>query len=215
MRRNILIALNVLLFLIFISELILITPHFINNQPEEVVAEKAQPIEIPSPTPITTSILPVDAISDLSWKVVESTDPSSILQTTKTLLYTRFGSPINNLSITGSEWESSGVVTAEMDNTADIRRAYTSMLSDAGWVQQLKYDDKTVKVIAADGPSGGIMGYLKETDNAMQVIIIDHMITPLSEPSRQSQSLCPCEYTYRVFISNPIPVADVLKEYKE
>ncbi|MDO8270001.1 MAG: hypothetical protein Q7T54_05040 [Candidatus Levybacteria bacterium] len=221
MKRKFLIVLNIVLLIILILELVVILLKLRQNlQQQTDTPQKDEKLQSPTPslTP-STSILPPEVAPYLPWRVVDSNDRESIQNSNKdTLLYTRFGNPIQNINIAGKEWISTIEFNsdAERDKSQDFRDYYEKLLDKNGWGYDIKIDQtKTIKGVAADGPVGGIHGQLKTVGSSIQIVVFDYSIRSFVESKEFISPIsCPCKYEYKVFISDPIPLAEVLKNYK-
>lgn len=205
MKRNLLIALNILLLLIFTAELILITPHIFKLQPEVGNMEKALPITPPSTTPSPTTNIEAFAPPELpknhEWTKTEPNDQDSIYNTNREEI---IFADDKGITIAGEEWE-----TISSDKTSDLDE-YQDTLQKAGWQNSIDHNGYNLSAVAADGPTGGVWGYMKVANENIRVIIVS--LRTISKTTGKTVYPCPCDYEYRVFVSEIVPIKKLIPE---
>lgn len=141
--------------------------------------------------------------SGFVWKEVSLTNHESIFYTDRdSLLYEKKGKVIiSNLS--GKEWTSiKNINTKEELDNYNFRNSYSVALQANGWTNTLNFHKMSLQAISADGPTGGIIGYLKSFGDELRIVILSQNVTIFND--KEFPFGCPCTHTYRVFLSNPI-----------
>lgn len=141
--------------------------------------------------------------SGFFWKEVSPTNHDSIFYTDRnSLLFEKKGKVIiSNLS--GKEWTSiKNINTKEELDNYDFMNSYSEALQANGWTNTLNFRDMFLQAITADGPTGGIIGYLKSFGDVLRIVILSQSVTNFND--KEFPFGCPCTHTYRVFLSNPI-----------
>lgn len=108
-----------------------------------------------------------------------------------TVFYTKVQAE-DPIQVSGSKVQGNGTVPS-LENMRDVGATY---LTANGWEQDNN--------IAADGPTGSTWGYKKAVGSKMQILELSYTNTSLTvTPGQPVQSICPCNVTYTVFLSNP------------
>ncbi|QQG40483.1 MAG: hypothetical protein HYV37_02840 [Candidatus Levyibacteriota bacterium] len=120
-----------------------------------------------------------------------------------------------NFSLSGKEWvgvkqKISQVELNKMEG--DFTNYYNDKLTKLGWESSTETNGFLLQSIAADGPSGGIWGYVKvENETTLEAIILQKETpTSLFSPPEGDPDPCPCDITFRIFVSNPQDLTKVL-----
>lgn len=195
-----LVAINACLFIVVCIEITAIanalstSPQAKKNTPE---TNKTTVQQNPSPTQKTVvdSLDAPQFLSLLDWKDVDTNVKGSLYQDIKnSVLYYNLDTPI---SIPGREW------VAITDTKGEFETNYDDQLIKEGWSQNNKYNAHPLSTITADGPTGNIWGYSKIVDGNLRAIIISR--GSISKTTGKVTTGCPCNYEYRIFVSDIIP----------
>jgi len=212
MNRKLLI-LNIVLIVILIIEVSMITIAYttqkatnskLKSKPNISMTSTSKP---PSPTPSSSSntLGAPQLPTSLNWNPVDQSDTNSIYNNNKGSFI--YASHAEDVDIKGSEWVS------VQENESDSIKEYQSTLLKNGWSNYIRYNNRTIATVAADGPTGGVWGYLKVVDEKITVIAIS--LRTVSKNSTRTTYPCPCNYEYRVFISTPVSISEALKATKD
>ena len=148
---------------------------------------------------------------ELSWSLEVKPIPESI-KSSAGLLYGSYGEQIN-LVLDGNEWiaKKNNMEKNELYRLEEnFNKYYDSYLLQNGWKTKIPVADFTLATLSADGPTGGIWGYLKEKNTSIQVIILNKKML-LKTPQTPLSLNCPCDVEFRIFVSNPIATETILQ----
>jgi len=197
---------------LIVIELLLIGAQFANShtyktpQPTPKISVLATPVPLSSPKPPFFT-------NPIQWNFADSKDPNSMQNTQ--LLYLE-SNPLPGIKITGIEWisEHENITNEKLAELKDIETEYLKTLNELNWKQSIDIQNKQLSAISADGALGGITGNLKSDDKNLTVLVLDGQIIK-SESSSNAAINCPCNYTMRIFMSNPIPLSELDRYLKE
>ncbi|MDO8270002.1 MAG: hypothetical protein Q7T54_05045 [Candidatus Levybacteria bacterium] len=205
MRRKSLITLIVILSIVLINEVAFIVNGLLSPKPTVISTASLFPDPTTAPNP-----QPPYAPDWLSWKTALITDPQSIASIEKnSFLHTKKGELITGISLSGNEWISIQV----FDTTEDLKSAkspiphYLDALSKDGWNYTSDIaEGKTIKGVAADGPLGNLLAFVKQEGGGVRVFVLT---------AQTDTHTCPCTTIVRVFVSNPLPISTILENYEK
>ncbi len=159
---------------------------------------------VPSPTASTVSLPTLDPIplsKDAKWNSINLDDPSSIYNQThdKSLLY--LDDENKSISVTGKEW---------LGILADKKYfdEYSEALNSHGWKNNTQYNNHVIQMLPADGPLGSTYGYIKIEKYYARIIILS--VVSVAPQTLKASADCPCKYKYNIFISDTVPIADLI-----
>lgn len=119
-----------------------------------------------------------------------------------------------NFSLSGKEWVATkqNISKEELYKlVSDLTNYYEDEFTKRGWIFSTKVNGFLLQPMAADGPGGGIWGYIKVENGILNAIVLQKKI-PISlfGPTVRSPDPCPCDITFRMFVSNPQDLTKVL-----
>lgn len=138
----------------------------------------------------------------LSWS--ESKKQELVNSIKNNMIYYSNKNTFGHFGIQGKEWIATkrNLSKVELDNVvSDVIHYYGSKLSKQGWKDSVKTNGFLIQAIEADGPGGGIWGYIK-LDNGMVRAIIFQKRWPYFLDDPVSTENCPCDITFSMFISD-------------
>jgi hypothetical protein len=113
-----------------------------------------------------------------------------------------------------NEWvlKKDNIKKEEFERLKDSVREFAELeLAKKGWVTDLRLNGHILGPLSANGPGGGIWGYLKEDKGRIQVILIEENgLSSKIEPSNNLND-CPCSLRFRIFVSNVSELSTILK----
>lgn len=163
-----------------------------------------------NPQTNSTSNIP-ELPAEFTWKAESLSDHDSIFYTNRNFLLNEKTGNISISNLSGKEWVSKKNVNSkkEIDNY-EFKNSYSKTLLVSGWTNNLIFHNMSLQGIAADGPTGGIIGFLKTNGNELQIIILSQQVTNFN--NTEFAYGCPCTLTSRVFLSNPISAENLKLE---
>lgn len=145
------------------------------------------------------------------WTKTSKSDKKAISNTAGTLLYKNAGDPVN-ITFSGVEWST----VQKISNDKELGTVYTAFskfydtqLTSSGWKQKTEVASTPFESIATDGPTGSMWGYVKVENEKLQLVVLSEEIYSAKETDPPT---CPCTVTYRVFITNPTPTANLISK---
>jgi len=95
-----------------------------------------------------------------------------------------------------------------------LQRKVDGDMTKNGWKQGIQYGDYYIMGMAADGPTGSVIGYVKRVDNQLQTIVCGYSVdgTWVESEEGPMQLKCPCKTTMGIFISDPVDLSEVLSK---
>jgi hypothetical protein len=115
----------------------------------------------------------------------------------------------------GKEWiaSKSNLSRDSMNNLLkDFGSYYDNKLSAMGW--DAYYEDKKYNFspLAADGPGGSMWGYVKVKDGRLSEVLLA-TFTPIEDFG--GMATCPCDVGFRVFVSEAVPLEELIRRVEE
>lgn len=117
------------------------------------------------------------------------------------------------LSLKGWEARKEKLKSEDYTKYQKLFRDYlNSELTKRGWAADIEVNGKILQPLTADGPGGGIWGYVKRSEDQFQVIILQERgASYKSEPIYNLQGDCPCNLSFFVFFSEVFNIDKFLK----
>jgi hypothetical protein len=115
------------------------------------------------------------------------------------------------INFTGKEWlfksddKSTGPKFPSIGTPEDDK-----MMADNGWLVEIPYKGFWIAGIQADGPESSDWAYIKLENNKLSVVLFSYNTNYNGPEIPESPLNCPCDYEYRVFLSDPIDIDSVL-----
>lgn len=114
-----------------------------------------------------------------------------------------------DVNLSGKTWvyKKKSIKTLEEFNQDSLWGTILSYYQDklSGWTRSITSGDYTIEAISADGGGASMMGYLKKTDDTIQVISLLSQTT-FAKGEFPIDADCPCDTQYEVFISDDYPL---------
>lgn len=148
---------------------------------------------------------------ELSWTSVSTNDTKSLQNSLKgNILYKDY----NEIPIPfeGNEWVATktGLDTNQSNLlTESFKTYYNFRLLQNEWKQEIVYKGKNLDTINASRPGSNTWGYLRQYPDSLKVIILQSEIDYLGKSTSDSIFSCPCNNTFRIFVSNEIPISEI------
>ena len=93
-----------------------------------------------------------------------------------------------------------------------VRKFAEFEITKNGWVTDLKLNGHMLKPLSADGPGGGIWGYLKENKGKIQVVLFSQSSISSKKEPINNLNACPCSLRFSIFVSNVTDIETILGE---
>jgi len=187
-----------------------------NNPAISEVSEPATTIESTASSvnqeSISTDLNIIPALHpDYEWKV-QSEDERGDWNLGKNALYIDF----DPYALPGPQWIMQ-LQDVSKDTFSDTRRLledyYQSEFKAKGWSMDIETQEYRLAGIAAGGHGSGIYGSVKKSANNVRVFVYSYS-TDFKNPVRTNedgeQDACPCDFTFRVFVSDIISLEKLL-----
>ncbi len=113
--------------------------------------------------------------------------------------------------MTGKEWTATKRNISKEEIYAinkDFESYYDREVLKFGWLRDTEINGFSLSPMVADGPIGSIWGYIKVQNRKIEAIIFSWL--PVSISGMGSTGKCPCDITFRIFVSNPQDLTKVL-----
>lgn len=93
-----------------------------------------------------------------------------------------------------------------------FREHYDKELTNLGWSAHYEDEMYNFSPLAADEPGGSIWGYVKVKDGKLREVLLQK-VTPTEDFG--DMATCPCKVTFRVFVSEAVPLEELIKRVEE
>lgn len=150
----------------------------------------------------------------LSWQTVPAT-ASGVLVEEPIALTVNKGNKYFNIALKGQRWTSE---IKDIENSqkvydliGDFSSYYGSQLTALGWNWRITISGYEITVLAADGPTGGVQGYIGHKDGMTRTILWSNN-THYKKGEFPTNPSCPCDTTLSVFVSEITPLSEILPE---
>lgn len=120
----------------------------------------------------------------------------------------------NGAKLDGQEWraEKIGLTENEFDDLKNkFRYYYETDLVNKGWRQDAKIPTMRLQAIIADGPNGGVWGYVGVLEGSFRVIVLEETFDGQKKSDRVNPGSCPCGLTFGIFVSNILSLDQILE----
>lgn len=162
------------------------------------------------------TIAPEDALRvpnlypEFEWEEVDNSEPWSYL--TNHDGESEFYIDSNRISVKtpGKQWHYQFETNDSEDINAQLSGFWEYLHTEfdrLGWSNSLNQFDNKITAIAADGPGGGITGFIKIVADKMRLIVVQ---TQTNITFRTSDE-CPCSISYNIFISDIFSTSELEK----
>ncbi|GEM_PF-5517541 len=171
------------------------------------VISKPLPVRTSEEKPFIPPLYP-----ELSWVSSEKQELRLLLG--DSMVYYSSRTHSGSFGVVGKEWEATrqNISKEELYKVdGDFTKYYNDELTKHGWVFSTRTNGFLLQPMATDGPGGGIWGYTKVENGTLYAIILQKK-KPISlfTPPVGSPDPCPCDITFRIFVSNPQDLIKVL-----
>lgn len=189
-----------------------VIPTVIPSATEEPRATITEPVPESISPQSNQQLKPPPFYPELSWKITDKQELKKSLG--DYVVYYSSENHDGKFSLSGKEWvgvkqKISQVKLNKMEG--DFTNYYNDKLTKLGWASSTEINGFLLQTMAADGPSGGIWGYIKEENGVLSAIILQKETpTSLFTPPEGSSDPCPCDITFRMFVSYPQDLTKVL-----
>ncbi len=172
------------------------------------------PANISSPTvaQIDSSFTP-PFYPGLSWTVDEKQKLGTDIK--DRVIYYSSKNTFGHFGMLGKEWVATKKNISKeeiylLDH--DFKSYYGVGLSKLGWLQDTKLNGFRLSPMVADGPTGSLWGYIKVENGIIKAIILESRL-PVSISGIGATGQCPCDITFRMFVSKPQVLNQVLPKF--
>lgn len=116
----------------------------------------------------------------------------------------------------GQEWVARvGASTIEESNQIEdsFYQYYSSEFLKRGWNWKINVRGFEINGAAADGPTGGIWGYLKATKNELRTVVLSRDFSGQRKAVPDDDFFefnCPCETEFRIFVSDIVSLDELI-----
>ena len=152
---------------------------------------------------------PPELYPEFEWIKIDEENPNSLKNGNpdNTILYLEYD-PIN-YEITGDEWiyEIEVINNDEETNLiSGFNEYYSNFFEKNGWSISKDYNNKEIGAIAASGPGGDIIGYIKIVNDKARLVVVHDNNGILGRPDYK----CPCALSFNMFVSDIIDLNELL-----
>lgn len=137
------------------------------------------------------------------WQAVNPQDPQSITQVQfDTYLRASGSATIQPLPLLGREWINIQTIKSENEfSEMKLISHYLVRMESDGWKYTIAIDGENFSGVAANGPLGNVISYIKVVDNKLQLFVMS---------TQRESTTCPCKVTTRILLTNPVPISTAL-----
>ncbi len=216
-----------ILFFLFLLIMIPFITFILQKKSSKLPVENFAPTVIPSPIEeshaTTTKLVPESKNPqdkqqlpftpfdlELSWTIDDKQELWTDIK--NQVIYYSSKNTFGHFGMPGKEWIAikKNISKEEVYTISnDFRNAYDRELSKLGWLQYTKLGGFKLSPIEAGGPVGNVWGYIKVENGTIKAIIFSSRL-PVSISGMGSTGKCPCDVTFRIFVSNAQDLTKVL-----
>jgi len=176
------------------------------NSPSQATSDDALPTETTTNTASSLEIPPL--YPDATWKEQTTQPPDDKLNVVVAANKTN---PFLEVPLTGYY-----NATTVQDTTGAIEKYYADALEKQGWSvngSRLQFTTYSLQGLFADGPCGGVEGFVGSKDGFIKTVTIQHQSTPCALPNT-TPALTKPSTNYTIFISESISVLQITEYIK-